>query len=221
MRQLLKLYRSYEEHAADVEAEFRRVAARFSDRMQCRRGCSMCCGQMFAISAIEAAYVSRAVKALPAPRREALRGAARDYVAAAARLGVARTGDDGEDSVAPRPGVRLTCPALVDDACSIYEARPLICRRWGIPLFDPRRPEALHACELNFRPGEEIDAGGLLDPQVALLETWVALKARVRDELGQPRIRTTVAEAILNDYDTMLAGPARQGGRAVQRGHLP
>jgi uncharacterized protein len=209
-RAALKIYRSYQEHATAVDAEFRRVSARFADRMQCRRGCSMCCSQMFSISLIEAACVSRAVKALPAARRESLRAAARAYLAGAAALGVARTGDDGEDSVAPRPGVRLTCPALVNDACSIYEARPLICRRWGIPLFDPHRPGMLHACELNFRPGEEIDATGLLDPQAALLEAWVALKTRARDELGHPAVRTTVAEAILTDYDAMLASP--QGG---------
>jgi hypothetical protein len=80
----------------------------------------------------------------------------------------------------------------------------LICRKWGIPLFNPKRPTELQACELNFRPGEEIDIEGLLEPQVALLEDWVELKGRARRALKHPKMTATVAEAIVFDYEEIL-----------------
>jgi Fe-S-cluster containining protein len=188
----------YEKYVAAVDSEFRRVYDLFANRMQCRRGCSMCCSQMFSISLIEAAYVSRAVKAMPADERARLRAEAETY------LERARETISSEDGLKPRPGLRLPCPALKGDACSIYNARPIICRKWGIPIFNPKEPIQLQACELNFKPGEEIEMDGLLEPQVSLLEQWVELKDRARKGVAEFETRVTVAEAILGDYDEVL-----------------
>jgi Fe-S-cluster containining protein len=160
---------------------------------------------MFSISLIEAAFISRAVKAMGGDERERLRAAARRYLAEAKKI-TGAAADEGEETITPRPGLRLPCPALAGDACSIYDARPLICRKWGIPLFNPKRPTELQACELNFRPGEEVDVEGLLEPQVALLEEWVELKARARRSLNYPKLTATVAEAIVYDYEEVLLG---------------
>ena len=65
----------------DVESEFDRVSKIFSDRMQCRKGCGSCCSQLFYISLIEAAYVSRAVKGLDSATRQEMRDKARAYLA--------------------------------------------------------------------------------------------------------------------------------------------
>jgi Fe-S-cluster containining protein len=192
-----EVFLAFEKHLADVDTEFRRVAERFSDRMQCRKGCSMCCSQMFSISLVEAAFISRAVKALPDDERQQLQAAAREYLARAPRQDVA---GDGQETVLPRPGLRLVCPALKEDSCSIYSARPIICHKWGIPVFNPVKPLELQACELNFRPGEAIDVDGLLEPQVALLEDWVELKSQV----NSPPKTATVAEALLFDYEELL-----------------
>jgi len=195
-----EVFQAFEEHLADVDAEFARVAARFSDRMQCRKGCSMCCSQMFSISLVEAAFIARAVKGLPDDERQRLQGAAREYLAQAPRQPKQDAEGDGQETVLPRPGLRLTCPALKDDSCSIYSARPIICHKWGIPVFNPVKPLELQACELNFRPGEAIDVDGLLEPQVALLEDWVELKNRFNSS-GKT---ATVAEALLFDYEELL-----------------
>ena len=194
------VFRAYERHVSAVDAEFGRVYQRFAERMQCRRGCSMCCSQMFSISRIEAAYISRAVCSMPETERERLRENARRYVTEARTL--SGNDEDGgeEEAVTPRPGLRLVCPALAGDACSIYEARPIICRKWGIPIFNPAKPAELQACELNFKPGEEVEIDGLIEPQVALLEEWVELKGRAKSSLGPSQARSTVAEAILGDY---------------------
>ena len=194
-----RIFSAYEEHISLVDAEFQRVYQTFAQRMQCRRGCSMCCSQMFSISFVEAAYISNAVRAKPEAERERLRAAARQYVIDAKTLiGDTDEPEDGE-AITPRPGLRLACPALVGDACSIYEARPIICRKWGIPIFNPAQPSNLQACELNFKPGEEVDIEGLIEPQVALLEDWVELKGLARRQLPHTRTKTTVAEAILGD----------------------
>jgi Fe-S-cluster containining protein len=188
----------YERHLAAVDREFHRVSGKFTERMHCGRGCSMCCSQMFSISAIEAAYISRTVKEMSEEEQNRLRERAAEYTDSARQLTGAVDNDEG---FVPRPGLRLPCPALKDDACSIYGARPIICHKWGIPIFNPRKPLELQACELNFQPGEEIETEGLLEPQVELLEDWVELKQRVVDGFPDAGARTTIAEAILKDCE--------------------
>jgi Fe-S-cluster containining protein len=67
-----------------------------------------------------------------------------------------RIADRGVDI--PTPDVligsgSLTCPALVDGRCSVYEVRPLICRLWGAVESLP----CPHGCEVT--PGLLMDAG--------------------------------------------------------------
>lgn len=66
-----------------------------------------------------------------------------------------------------------TCPFLEDNACGIYEMRPLICRIHGLPLAYPleeydergtlivRDPPAKHVlwCDLNFAGRDKFDPG--------------------------------------------------------------
>jgi len=212
----LVILRRYSEHARAVDGEFQREAEMFKDRMHCGRGCSMCCSQMFSISSIEAAYISRAVKAMPATERQRLRAAAREYVEQANKMtghDDSREGGQSVTSVTVRPGLRLRCPALDQEACSIYDARPIICRKWGIPVFDPNKPLELQACELNFPPGEEVEVDGIVEAQASLLEEWVQLKERARSELSHSITTATVAEALIHDYEELL-----EGGRAGDEG---
>ena len=50
---LSSIYTHYSGFLAEVDREFSRVRDIFIDRMQCRKGCSSCCSQLFSISAIE------------------------------------------------------------------------------------------------------------------------------------------------------------------------
>src|SRR5262245_46977037 len=104
------LFECYEAHVAAVDAEFRRVFQKFAERMQCRRGCSMCCSQMFSISSIEAAHISRAVKAMPEAERDRLRVAAIEYIERAKAMTGQGDSTSNEESITPRPGLRLPCP---------------------------------------------------------------------------------------------------------------
>ena len=205
------IYRLYGELLSEVDREFDRVRNIFIDRMQCRKGCSSCCSQLFSISLIEAAYISRAVKGLDPPDREEMRAKARAYLAELTGAGVDETQSIEGHSRAISPSLDrqigrhyIPCPALKDDACTIYNNRPIIARKYGIPLWNPKNPRVLQACELNFQAGEEINGEGLVEPQMDLEYRWLALKTGVLEELDLPEVTATVASAILFDYEAVL-----------------
>ena len=205
------IYRQYEALLGDVESEFERVSKIFSDRMQCRKGCGSCCSQLFYISLIEAAYISRAVKGLDPAARQEMRDKARAYLAELTGAEV----DEGQSIESHSRDVRtsvdskagrhhIPCPALKDEACTIYSHRPIIARKYGIPLWNPRNPRVLQACELNFKAGEAIEAEGLVEPQMELEYRWLALKTGVLDELDLPDVVATVASAVVFDYEAII-----------------
>ena len=215
--ELSSIYGTYEELLADVDQEFNRVRDIFIERMQCRKGCSSCCSQLFSISAVEAAYVSRAVKALDPRDVEPMRQRARAYLKELTGTEVDGTEDIEshsrivEDSLNKMVGRHhIPCPALKDDACSIYSHRPVIAHKYGIPLWNPKKPNVLQACELNFKPGEVIEVEGLVEPQMELEYRWLELKTRVDQELDLPNVVATVASAVLLDYEEFLEAKIAQ-----------
>lgn len=213
---LSQIYGIYEGLLTDVENEFDRVRNMFLDRMQCRKGCSSCCHQLFAISTVEAAYISRAVSELSPNERDQMRQRARQYLKEL--LGPDfRDGQNPEDpdleehSRAVREALRkqaglnhIPCPALIDDACAIYDHRPVMARKFGIPLWNPNKPNELQACELNFKPGEVIEGENLVEPQIVLEYRWLEFKQSVQDELSLPELVATVASAVVFDYQALL-----------------
>ena len=57
---------------------------------------------------------------------------------------------------------------------------------------------------MNFKPGEVIEAEGVVEPQVALEYQWLEFKTRVEQELGLPKLVATVASAVVFDYHRFL-----------------
>jgi Fe-S-cluster containining protein len=199
------LIERYAETCRQVAVEFDRNAALYGERIHCRRGCSQCCYHLFQITEVEAAVISRAVRDMPEGEREDLRARARDYMPRRDEI-MRRHGMIEAWGHLPPEGTRLACPALSDDgACRIYEHRPLICRKFGIPLYNPQKPGRVFACELNFSPGEEIDDGALVQIQTGLYENWKS----VQDDYNQARgqrddFPITVARALLEDFEGHL-----------------
>ena len=95
-------------------------------------------------------------------------------------------------------GFELPCPALGSEGeCTIYEGRPVICRRFGIPIYDYKNPGNLYACELNFKSGEEIIDDKLVPNQTAIGIEWDELKEEYNNLNGnQGKKFTTIAETI-------------------------
>ena len=159
----------------------------------------------------EAAYISRAVKELDPETRQEMRTKAQAYLA---ELTGAVFDDDQsieEHSRAISDALQrlvgrhyIPCPALKDDACTVYSHRPIIARKYGIPLWNPKNPRVLQACELNFKAGEVIEAEGLVEPQMDLEYRWLAFKTRIHEDLDLPDVVATVASAILFDYESLL-----------------
>ena len=212
----------YTEVAGLAEAEFHHNAERFKNHrapdggqgLKCRLGCTACCPHLFEISLLEAVMISRVVNAMPQEQQAALRERAREYKKQRQGLLDERAQKLKVEHIEgrlPVLGLRLACPALEGEACSVYNSRPLICRKFGMPIYDPRRPGQVGACELNFSPGEAIDDDGLVTRQTALFNRWEEVKREVEDRVGWGKRELTVADAILEDFDGQLA---RQGGLA-------
>ena len=120
------------------------------ERVSCVKGCSACCrAQPVPVTPPEAYALARLVERLPEPRRTAVRAA---FAANVDRLRAAglyeiymqRDPDMTRDQaigVARRyMTLKLACPFLFDDACSIYAERPFVCRQYLVtsppPLCD-------------------------------------------------------------------------------------
>ena len=181
--------------------EFARNRRLHPGRIQCRAGCSDCCHQLFQITEIEAVEVSRGVGLLPEEARQRLQAKARVYLTERASIRV----EPAAWGSLPPPGARLACPALEGGVCSIYEHRPLICRKFGIPLWNPDKPGRVYACELNFREGEEIVDGQLIQIQTELHRQWKTVQADYNARGGR-RVESplTVARAIMEDFTGFL-----------------
>jgi Fe-S-cluster containining protein len=187
----------YEQVCTAWEEEFARNRALHGERIHCHAGCSDCCHQLFQITEVEAAEVSAGVKLLGEELKNRLMSKARAYLIerAAIRVEPEAWGNP------PPPGARLACPALEEGKCTIYEHRPLSCRKFGIPLWNPARPGRVYACELNFRDGEEIRDGHLIQIQTGLYERWKTLQADYNAAGGnREELPITVARAILEDF---------------------
>ena len=195
----------FEEAAAGWQAEFRRNLDLHGERIHCRKGCTQCCYQLFQITEPEAAVISEAVKQLPESERADLETRARAYLPQ--REAIMREHGLLEAwGHLPPEGTRLACPALGDDGgCRIYESRPLICRKYGIPLYNPVKPGRLFACELNFQPGDEIEDAQLVQIQTGLYDDWKRTQEDYNARGGRrDEMPISVARAILEDFDAHL-----------------
>lgn len=195
------LIRQLQQVAQQADREFARGAALHGPRILCRRGCSDCCGQVFRITEPEAARISQFVATLPADQQQRLRDAAGVYLARRAKL---FRGAESWDSPVPT-GQRLPCPALGPEGeCGIYEARPIICRKFGVPVFHPPTG-SVTACELNFKAGEPMDDPGLVQHQSVLFSAQQQLQAAWNDA-GGPRVEAPlcVASALAQDLSGLV-----------------
>jgi Fe-S-cluster containining protein len=187
----------YLEIVAAVDAEFARNRALHGERIQCRPGCSDCCHHLFQITDIEASWIAKGIQRMEAQARSVLRERAIEYMRARARM-VTVDGEAESWGRLPPVGTRLACPALVDGVCSIYEFRPLMCHKFGMPLYNPAKPGRIFACELNFRDGEEIDDPELVQIHTGIHESWKAVRDEYTAEGGRRDAEPwTVARAIV------------------------
>lgn len=127
-----------------VDRHFDAAVAAQPEAFACAAGCSACCHQRFGVFEIEAEAIRRALGDM-ASEDPSLRATVR------------RQASD--------PATQHHCALLVNDRCTVYEARPLICRSHGLALrveaqAPDERPQIDH-CPLNFTTVAPAPAGVL------------------------------------------------------------
>jgi Fe-S-cluster containining protein len=182
---------------AVVEAAERQSAAA-GHVISCRKGCAACCRQLVPVSESEAERLVGLIDAMPAPRRAAL---AERFAAAAEaldRAGLRQTLLDfsqrGENTdrelSAAYFALKVPCPFLEEESCSIHAERPLVCREYLVtspaelcagpaqqgvtPVPVPKVSAAARGLEEN-RAGIDVSDRWL---PLALLLTWAAARPR-------------------------------------------
>jgi Fe-S-cluster containining protein len=110
--------------------------------ISCRKGCGACCRDLVPLAPLEARHIAAVVESLPEPRRTEVRAR---FEAAVAKLEEAGLAESLRDLGDPPSGeardrgrgieleyfaLRIPCPFLEDESCSIHPQRPIICREY-------------------------------------------------------------------------------------------
>ncbi|HET6582302.1 MAG TPA: YkgJ family cysteine cluster protein [Nannocystaceae bacterium] len=145
-----------------VGDHFAAAQARSPDAMQCRSGCADCCRVRFGVFGVEAEPIALALAELG--RRDPQM-----------RARVRAQADD------PRHGA---CALLVDDRCTVYDARPLICRSHGLAVRvrDEAGGARIDCCPLNYR---ETDAPAPSVLELAAVEAPLSVIARMYEPAAE------------------------------------
>jgi Fe-S-cluster containining protein len=111
--------------------------------ISCRAGCGACCRQAVPIGHAEARRLSALVYEMPEPRRSVVKGRFEDALARLREMDLLqRQADLAAADTGGRPPdyygkwcaeyfqLKVACPFLEDESCSIHPERPLICREY-------------------------------------------------------------------------------------------
>ena len=146
-------------------------------KLGCKAGCAWCCYQSVEVTIPEAILIAARLAAEDDPRRTRV-------AEAAATLG-------GLDAEARRRTGK-PCPLLVDNRCSVYEDRPLMCR--GLMAADDE------ACRRAYDPAGPGETPAAIFPvaQYFILGDQAGLRGMLKDmQLQYDRVELTRAVAAI------------------------
>lgn len=151
-----------------VDAALAESVRRSGPWLACRPGCSQCCHGVFAISPLDAHRLREGLYALDRSDPATAHAVRARTAASVARLTPTFPGDPVTGLLASNPEAleafdtfadEEPCPALdpATQTCTLYAARPILCRTFGPPLRTP--DDGLAVCELCFEGAapEEIE----------------------------------------------------------------
>ena len=120
----------YQQLITEVNDLTARLNERYRAHLQCQSGCSGCCHHHLSVFPVEAANIKSAIQDLPQILQERIYQQAISIVEHNTEI----------------------CPLLVNDKCSIYDSRPIICRTQGLPLLYEAEDgnQEVDFCPLNF-----------------------------------------------------------------------
>jgi len=148
---------SLHENASDF---FDKVFTKNSLQMDCKKGCSKCCQTDISVFEIEADRIRQWFNSQSIEEKIKLK------------------------SLWCIPSVKVNCSFLVNDNCTIYEARPLICRTQGLPLYLSSE-NSLDYCPLNFKSGNPEKSDWL---NLERMNTLLSIAAKSVKKEGRVRL---------------------------------
>ena len=147
MNRIIKKYAQFLERSNTV---FAKAAAKHG--VGCSQGCHECCTVgFFDITLLDAIFMRKALKQVPAPIRERVIAKANEQIDLLEKKKAFSRKDPllktlpSIDSISRR-SAKMSCPALENGICMIYNQRPHICRIFGPTIRGPRRAVRLAGC---------------------------------------------------------------------------
>ena len=166
------IFNTYLSLFEEMDEVIQRFKSSYGKTLRCREGCDECCIP-FTLSPIEAAFVKAAFDNLTEEKKHVV---------------IQQLVEQNE-----------RCPLLIQQKCSIYQSRPLICRTHGLPIAyinDELESIEVSACPVNFPAEVNFEREGLLfmDPFNAKL---AEINQKYADDNGIRKIeRLSVHEII-------------------------
>jgi Fe-S-cluster containining protein len=149
MNRIIKKYAQFLEQAKTVYSE---AAAKHG--VGCKQGCHECCSVgFFDITLLDAIYLRSALKRVSATVRKRVLAKANEQLDILEKKKAFFRKDPllktlpAIDSLSRR-SAKMSCPALENGVCMIYDHRPHICRIFGPTIRGPRRAVQLEGCGL-------------------------------------------------------------------------
>lgn len=125
---------NYEKFLASVDDDLRKIFDYQREYIACKEGCAHCCKRGdYPMSELEYKYLMIGFEQLSETQKSQIK----------ANMEVAKTSDRES----------YVCPFLIEDSCSVYQYRPLVCRAFGVLTEDSKGNPAYPFCTtlgLNF-----------------------------------------------------------------------
>ena len=162
--ELAPIFQKDEQLRHQADGLFAKVAEGWPQCVKCAPGCDDCCHALFDLSLVEAMYINEAFhkKFGYGPARSHILEKASKTDRQLAKLKRKmfldeKAGIKTDEILSQAALLRLPCPLLDDQhRCVLYEARPITCRLYGIPLDIGGKS---HVCGLSaFEPGHDYPA---------------------------------------------------------------
>jgi Fe-S-cluster containining protein len=147
---------------------FDKIALKYSEDLKCTAGCSKCCHTDISVFKVESERIKDWYNSLDLGKQNDLQ------------------------TLWKRDNQQGACTFLYDDRCSIYDARPVICRTQGAPLFVATE-NVLDYCPLNFKDGDPEKADWL---NLDRLNTMLSLAAKTSGLDGRINLNKLKAELL-------------------------
>jgi Fe-S-cluster containining protein len=143
---------------------FDKTIQKFSQEMKCKEGCSKCCYTDISIFKVESERIKEWFHSQDELKKKELKElwSTKNFAGA--------------------------CSFLYDERCTIYEARPVICRTQGVPLFLATE-NVLDYCPLNFEGGDPPKEDWLNLERLNTMLSLAAKSAHLEDRIRLKKLK--------------------------------